>query len=60
MALFRMKKEYWITLAGLGTSLAGFVLTLAQNWVSEQQMNQMIDEKIEEALAKRDKEAEEA
>lgn len=56
--MFKMKKEYLITLAGLGTSLVGFALTLAQNWVSEQQMDMMIDEKIEEALAKRDKEDE--
>lgn len=49
-----MKKGNWITLVGLLTSLAGFVITQAQSWVSEQQMSMMIDEKIEEALAKRD------
>lgn len=49
-----MKKGNWITLVGLLTSLAGFAITQAQSWVSEQQMSMMIDEKIEGALAKRD------
>lgn len=48
------KKGNWITLIGLITSLAGFAITQAQSWVSEQQMSMMIDEKIEEALAKRE------
>lgn len=56
----KMKKGNWITLIGLVTSLAGFAITQVQSWVSEQQMNAMIDEKIEEALANRDKEEEEA
>lgn len=55
----KMKKGNWITLVGLITSLAGFAITQAQSWVSEQQMNMMIDEKIEEALANRDKDEEE-
>lgn len=50
----KMKKGNWITLVGLLTSLAGFAITQAQSWVSEQQMSMMIDEKIEGALAKRD------
>lgn len=54
----KMKKGTWITLIGLITSLAGFAITQAQSWVSEQQMSMMIDEKIEEALAKRDEEEE--
>lgn len=56
----KMKKGNWITLIGLVTSLAGFAITQVQSWVSEQQMSAMIDEKIEEALANRDKEEEEA
>lgn len=54
-----MKKGNWIALVGLITSLAGFAITQAQSWVSEQQMSMMIDEKIEEALAERDKKEDE-
>lgn len=53
-----MKRGNWITLIGLITSLAGFAITQAQSWVSEQQMSMMIDEKIEEALAKREEDEE--
>lgn len=56
----KMKKGNWITLIGLVTSLAGFAITQVQSWVSEQQMSAMIDEKIDEALAKRGEEEEEA
>lgn len=55
----KMKKGTWITLVGLATSMAGFAITQAQSWVSDQQMSMMIDEKIEEALAKRDENEEE-
>lgn len=54
----KMDKGKWITLIGLATSLAGFAITQVQSWVSEQQMSAMIDEKIDEALAKRDEEEE--
>ena len=47
-------EERKLDYAGLLTSLAGFAITQAQSWVSEQQMSMMVDEKIEEALAKRD------
>lgn len=53
-----MKKGNWITLIGLVTSLAGFAITQVQSWVSEQQMSAMIDEKIDEALTKREEEEE--
>lgn len=56
--MHKRKKGNWITLIGLVTSLAGFAITQVQSWVSEQQMSAMIDEKIEEALANRDKEEE--
>lgn len=52
-------KKNWIALIGLVTSLAGFAITQVQGWVSDQQMSVMVEEKIEEALAKRDKESEE-
>lgn len=55
----KMRKGNWITLIGLAASLAGFAITQVQSWVSEQQMNAMIDEKIDEALAKREEEEEE-
>lgn len=56
--MHKRKKGNWITLIGLVTSLAGFAITQVQSWVSEQQMSAMIDEKIQEALANRDKEEE--
>jgi hypothetical protein len=49
-----------ISILGLVASLAGFAVTQAQNWISEQEMSMMIDEKIEEALAKREESDEES
>lgn len=45
-------KKHVITLVGLLTSLTGFAIDLIQDWANEQQMSDMIEEKVKEALAK--------
>lgn len=40
---------------GLLTTVGGFLLTLASNWVQEKQQDEIIEEKVNKALAERDK-----
>lgn len=55
-----MKKFNAIKIAGLaGLALSGLA-ALVGNWVHERQMEQMIDEKLEKALAKREENEEES
>lgn len=56
-----MKQKFDVPkLIGLaGLALAG-VATLIGNWAQERQMEQTIEEKVNEALAKREKEEEES
>lgn len=41
---------------GLVATVVGMGATLISDWVSEQKMNEMIDEKVNEALAKQKEE----
>lgn len=45
-----------IKLIGLAAMALGGIATLVTNWVQERQMEQMIDEKVQEALANREEE----
>lgn len=40
---------------GMLTTVGGFVLTLVSNWVQEKQQDEIIDEKINKALAEKEK-----
>lgn len=54
-----MKKDSAIKLLGLAAMALGGVATLVGNWVQERQMEQMIDEKVQEALAEREEQEDE-
>ena len=47
-------KTNMIKVLGLVTTVIGMAASLLSDWVSEQKMNERIDEKVNEALAKRD------
>lgn len=49
-------KTNMIKVLGLVTTVIGMAASLLSDWVSEQKMNERIDEKVSEALAKRDEE----
>lgn len=49
-------KTNMIKVLGLVTTVIGMAASLLSDWVSEQKMNERIDEKVNEALAKRDEE----
>ena len=49
-----MTKSNVIKVLGMVTTVVGMAASLLSNWVSEQKMNERIDEKVNEALAKRD------
>lgn len=51
-------KSNAIKVLGLVATLVGMGATLISDWVSEQKMNEMIDEKVNEALAKQKEEEE--
>lgn len=44
---------------GIVTTVIGTGVTLLSGWVNEQKMNETIEEKVNEALAKRDSEEDE-
>lgn len=43
---------------GIGATLISIGATFITNWVDEKKMEEMVDEKVNEALAKRNKEEE--
>lgn len=51
-----MKKFNAVKLVGLVGLALGGVATLIGNWAQEKQMEEMIDEKVNEALAERNRE----
>jgi hypothetical protein len=53
---FMKSKTNMIKVLGLVTTVIGMAASLLSDWVSEQKMNERIDEKVNEALAKRDEE----
>lgn len=52
-------KSKMIKVLGLTVSIIGVATTLLSDWVNEQKMDEKIEEKVNEALAKRDNENEE-
>lgn len=54
-------KSKWITAIGVAATVIGVGVNLITDWVNEQKMDEKIEEKVSEALARRDKdEAEES
>lgn len=54
-------KSKWIKAIGVAATVVGVGVTLITDWVNEQKMDEKIEEKVSEALARRDKdEAEES
>lgn len=54
-------KSKWIEAIGVAATVIGVGVHLITDWVNEQKMDEKIEEKVNEALAQRDKdEAEES
>ena len=54
-------KSKWIETIGVAATVIGVGVNLIIDWVNEQKMDEKIEEKVSEALARRDKdEAEES
>ena len=54
-------KSLWIKAIGVAAAVIGVGVNLITDWVNEQKMDEKIEEKVNEALAQRDKdEAEES
>lgn len=54
-------KSKWIKAIGVAATVIGVGVNLITDWVNEQKMDEKIEEKVNEALAQRDKdEAEES
>ena len=54
-------KSKWIKAIGVAATVIGVGVNLIIDWVNEQKMDEKIEEKVSEALARRDKdEAEES
>lgn len=54
-------KSKWIKSVGVAAAVFGVGVNLITDWVNEQKMDEKIEEKVSEALARRDKdEAEES
>lgn len=54
-------KSKWIKAIGVAATVIGVGANLITDWVNEQKMDEKIEEKVSEALARRDKdEAEES
>ena len=53
-------KSKWIKAIGVAATVIGVGVNLITDWVNEQKMDEKIEEKVNEALAQKDKEAEES
>lgn len=53
-------KSKLIKVLGLAATVIGVAATLVTDWVNEQKMDEKIEEKVNEALIKRDDEIEES
>lgn len=53
-------KSKLIKVLGLAATVIGVAATFVTDWVNEQKMDEKIEEKVNEALAKRDDEIEES
>ncbi len=54
------EKKNWIKVLGIAATIVGMGTTLITDWVNEKTMEDKIEEKVNEALAKRDNETEES
>ena len=50
-----MKSKTAVKLIGIVATLAGFGATMASEWVNDKKMDEMIDKKVNEALAEKEK-----
>lgn len=48
-------KSKWIKAIGVAVTVIGVGVNLITDWVNEQKMDEKIEEKVSEALARRDK-----
>lgn len=55
-----MGKTSMIKVLGTGVTIVGLAVNLLSDWVKDQQMNEKIEEKVNEAIAKRNNEQEES
>lgn len=53
-------KSKMIKVLGLAATVIGVAATLVTDWVNDQKMDEKIEAKVNEALAKRDEEMEES
>lgn len=53
-------KSNLIKVLGLAATVIGVAATLVTDWVNDQKMDEKIESKVNEALAKRDEEMEES
>lgn len=54
------QKSKMIKFIGFAVTVIGVGVNLVSNWVDEKKMDERIEEKVNEALAQKDKEAEES
>lgn len=54
------QKSKMIKFIGFAVTVIGVGVNLLSNWVDEKKMDERIEEKVDEALAQKDKEAEES
>jgi len=54
-----MKNKNFIKTIGIAVTVIGFGVNILTDWVNEKKMDERIEEKVNEALAKRDSENEE-
>lgn len=54
-----MKTKKVIKVIGLTATAIGFIATIVNDWVNERKMEEIIDEKVNEALAEKDENEEE-
>lgn len=55
-----LDKSNLVKILGVVTSVAGVILSLTSDWVTEQKMEERIDEKVNAAIAKKYGENEES
>lgn len=48
------KKNNWVKFIGLATTITGVAVSLASEYVNDKKMDEKIENKIDEALAKRE------
>ena len=49
-----MKKTNWISVLGILTTIGGFLIGQLGNWIDEKKTEEMVEEKVNAALAARE------